>query len=764
MNVRNLFKLAALSLVVSLAACNNEELLSQSPDGKVELKDGEMAVKLKIDGLGGAVSTRAANDVVLPGEMEIGKLDVYCFVNLSKANISAVEPDNNVDAFTLERVYRYTGQGDKNDLFLTPLGNGYQATFGVLKDTYKRVFVLVANDENDQRANATAVALIDGSKEGEDRSTATELGSFKSHKIEKTDVVDGSANLSTPLIMQSIAGRMVNTAFNPVYTKDDLDTGISATLKRGVSRIDIKNLANNRFTIKSMKIVSAKNSGLFFDNGANQLPQATAADLISFEEKNTGLDTEWLLGAYYAYPIHASADGNQCPKVVITGTMGSITGNPATPGDDIIVEAKFDNQANGAFTNPDGMLPNTRYVVNLLNSGDNVIATISIANWEDGGSLDTDDVIKQLNSEATLTVGANATINLKYTPAEKKIYCFSGHGFGNLDELVATIKGETGNGKPIGIFLTYTSPYGIGAEVEDKGLDGSGTRTYELRLKTGWGSGFIGVSGEAKLSLVTYDAATDQRVINEYLLYRDRLDVTTLTGSLNDFKVFTQDGVVEGKKMYKVPAYGAENAIQYCSKNGMDPYPTNLEATVLGDCNWITQSKSSDAAGNTLFNLAIASNVGGKERSAIVRLRMYDNTQPFNFKTEDITIIQEQGEVLSPFLQSNVCKVALSALANPDYIQIAGTKIRMRKNQYETITITGDTYAIDGKPKYFLVKSSDSWIKVTQGVYDAVNNVYKIEVYIDPSAYPRTGKFTVTSANGDVEYTVTVENVDDVLP
>lgn len=756
MKLRNLFKLAALSLVVSLAACSNEELLKQSPDGKVDLKDGEIAVKLNIDGLSGAVSTRAASDVVLPGELEIGKLDVYCFVNLSRAAASAVEPDNNVDAFTLERVYKYTGQGDANDLFLTPMGNGYQATFGVLKDTYRRIFVLVSNDSgNDERANATAVTLATA-KEGEDRSAATELGSFKSYKILKTTLTGTPDNMGTPLVMQSIAGRMVNNTFSPVYSKDALEGGISATLKRGVARIDIKNLASNRFTIKSMQISGANNAGLFFDNGANQLPEATAASLISFKSKTTDLDGEWLLGAYYAYPIKASANGADCPKVIITGTMGTITGTPGTPGPDITVEAKFDNQANGALTNPDGMLPNTRYVVNLLNSGDNVIATISVANWEDGGSLDTDDVIKQLNSEATLTVGTNTNINLKYTAAEKKIYCYHSN-WGNVDELIATIKGKTGEGKPIGIFLSNISQYGIGAEVVDKGLDVDGTRTYELRLTAGWGAGLIGTSGEATLSLVTYDAATDKRVINEYSLYRDRLDVTRLTGSLNEFKVFTQDGRVEGKKMYKVPAYGAENAIQYCSKNGMDPYPTNLEATVLGDCNWITQAKSTINS-DQVFNLAIASNVGGKERSAIVRVRMYDDTQPFNFKTEDITIVQEQGETLSPSLQSSGCQVALSASSSSDNIQLVGTAIRIAKEKYEDVTITSDISS-GGKPKYFLVKSSASWIKVGEGQYNVADNTYKIEVRIESPMWPQTSKFTVTTANGDVDYTVTVENV-----
>lgn len=229
MRIKQFFQLAIVALALGVTACS-DEIASQEEDQGLVLKDGEAAVTMNIAGINGKSLARAASDnITLTGEVKIDKLDIYCFVDLDAQSSSAAVTDST--AYTLERVYHYAAQGNTNDIMLTPDGDGYKASFGIVQNANrKRAFILVANDK--ETRTVTAKTNI---TEGNDRNGATAFSAVKAWKILESDLSASAENLATPLVMQGTAqwsmysedGRLLTFA---TYPAAKLTEGISAEL------------------------------------------------------------------------------------------------------------------------------------------------------------------------------------------------------------------------------------------------------------------------------------------------------------------------------------------------------------------------------------------------------------------------------------------------------------------------------------------------------------------------------------------------------
>jgi len=743
MRTSNLLKSAVLSLLIGLAgACSNEEFQNGLPDQTVNLKDGEALVKMKIAGIGGTVATRANENITLPGEVEIKKLDLYCFKGTGTT----------LGDYTLERTYHYVAQGNANDLALTPVSDGYQASFGVQKNvTDNRVFVLIANDNGGVRtieAGTTTLTTVQG-------------------WLTQAVALSGSpANTVTPLPMTAIAGRNEyavtgELSFNTVYTQDDIKDGVAlnAELKRQVARIDVKNPAAAGFTITEMTLHGASNSVLFAKEDYSNIAQAASDSILTFAAKTVTVNAEMFPAAFYAYPVKKSNDA--APKVTIKGKIGN--------SDDITVEAKFDDTSMPAPAIA-GMMPNTRYVVNLHNSEGNITANITIAEWIPGETVDTEDVMGKLNTTATLEA---TTDKATLASGSKDLYItfyVAQDTYGtnepsaaqgcNENEVFATIKGATSDTdkKPIGIILPPDCDW-IAVEKNDTYTDQAGYDLKLLKLND------TGRPRTARLSLVTYSTTSNKQEINEYTVHQDYVDITKLDGDFRfsgdgNFAMCTfadaQAGTAEST--YKILPFALDMFLAYQQVNERRIPIWGIDIIIPEDCSWLHQN----IKGEEMKYLAIDGNIGKEERRTTIEARRW-NSGTSLIETKKITIIQEGT-------------VDKSLLADGFEIQLnnelqANNLIKMDGN---TIIVAGEDAirysSISNDDLIFFIKATaadrirpvlatfgeedNSWITTncTVGI-EAKRQFYLIEVQypyrISNDGAPRELNFTVTTyANG----------------
>lgn len=758
MKVSNLLKSAALGLFIGLAgSCSNEEFQNGLPDQTVNLKDGETLVKMKIAGIGGTVKTRANENITLPGEVQIGKLDLYCFVNLTAANGSEViagTDEGSIDTYTLERVYKYKAQGSDNDLALTPVGDGYQASFGIIKDTYKRVFVLIANDI-ESRTGITAVTLATATVSG-DRSSATALSALKEVKILESALTN--TNIPTPLPMTGTAGRNEYTPagvleFNTIYTKEDIENGtaVSAELKRQVARIDIKNPVAANFTVTSVQLKGAENSLLFTKADNSDVPDATTGgdyDIVTLDAKVINVSSEMLPAALYAYPVKKSANGT--PSVVIKGKMGG--------SGEISVEAKFDESS---MPSPAiaGMMPNTRYIVNLHNSEGNITADITIADWIPGETVDTEDVMGKLNATAKLAAAATygsldgKVLSTVYAQAQADDDL---EASGWLDaSAIATIEGKSDGGadaNPIGIILSDDCDW---LAVEDNGETGTNsTRKYTLRLIK---KNITNRPWSTTLSLVTYNATAKKQVIDEYTVFQDHTDMTQITGefptasetwadcfSFSPISADENNAKLEYVNTYKFSPFGLHTFMAYQS-NGF-----KWDLVIPENCSWLSLTGMEDG----VSYMSIDDNIGKEERRATIEVRRY---QGGAVQTKKLTIIQS-GTVDKTTLTDAVEILLNPAAVSANLLRMDGNTIllagcRALRNgtigdYFITVKGKGDAGVL--KPVLVTFEETDTpWI-VTGGFMDFADGSYLTKFsYLENQKNARETHFTVTTyANG----------------
>lgn len=641
MRVTNYLKATALGLFIGLAgACTNEEFQNGLPDQTVNLKDGEMLVKMNVSGIGGTVATRANENITLPGEVEIKTLDLYCF-----KGATGTAPD----AFTLERKYHYEKLGTKNDLALTPVGDGYQASFGVDKaQTHDRVFVLIANDKEVRTVSESLTTLLD----------------VKVWNIRASDFVDTPTNISTPLPMTAIAGRTIlgtegTLVFDNVYTPDDIKDGavLKAELKRPISRIDVKNPASTGFTVTSVTLKGAKNSKLFFAADNRDVPAPSDGyALLDFALKPITVSAEMIPAALYAYPVTAATPN--APTVTVKGKLGH--------GGEVEVTAEFgDNMA----VEKKGMMPNTRYIVNLHNSEGNITADITIAEWNAGETIDTDDAAMKLNAEAELkevadkaTLGgsSNHDLYIAYYVSDPAKGCNKGEEFATIE--------STADNKPIGIILPADCDW---ITVEDETADKA---KYSLKLAK---LNDTDRPRTATLSLVTYDATNKKQNIQEFVIHQDYVDINKLTDKFpepGDWPFFLQyisadeSDDLEYVNTYKFSLFGMTPLLQYQEPKDMGI--VGYDIIIPEGCSWLTKEQVDSNEGSLKY-INMQDNIGMQERRATLELRRWDGTSG-SIQTKKITIIQS-GTVDKKLL-SDVAQVIL----NPE--AVSANLLRMEGN------------------------------------------------------------------------------------
>lgn len=743
MRVTNYLKATVLGLFIGLAgACTNEEFQNGLPDQTVNLKDGEILVKMNVSGIGGTVATRANENITLPGEVEIKTLDLYCFKGTG----------TNPDDFTLERKYHYAKLGTENDLALTPVGDGYQVSFGVPKGgTDNRAFVLIANDVETRTAdNSLTLSVVKG------------------WKILETALSGTPNNISTPLPMTAIAGRTtIGTTgtldFDHVYTPDDIKDGaaLKAELKRPISRIDVKNPAAIGFTVTSVTLKGAANSVLFPGSDNGNVPEATSSGgfaLLDFEANTINVSAEMIPAALYAYPVKNSGDGT--PQVTIKGTLGS--------GGEIMVTATF---GDAMTAESKGMMPNTRYIVNLYNSEGNITADITIAEWNAGETIDTDDMATKLNGGATLNAATgkatldadNRILNITYYNSEGPIGC-------NVNDVFATIESTTNDAKPIGIILPDDCDW---IEVEDKTSENNGTAKYDLKLMD------LHKGAQrprtATLSIVTYDTGNSKQIIQEYVIHQDYVDITKLTEAFpkpGKWPFYLQCISADEKEesdyvnTYKFSPFGVDYFLLYQIRGSS--VTEGYDIIVPEDCSWLT--KTGFYMGGAYHELiSMSDNIGMQERRATLELRRW-KANPGAIETKKFTIIQS-GTVDKKVL-SDVAQVILNPEAvSKNLLRMEGNTIYLASETAFTtagsnvlsdgrylISVRGGAQTSSGhlKPVWVNMEAGNNpWLVVTGGHFDIANWIYMVEFQYIPGisfGYGDTSRetsFTVTTyANG----------------
>lgn len=744
MRVTNYLKATALGLFIGLAgACTNEEFQNGLPDQTVNLKDGEMLVKMNVSGIGGTVATRANENITLPGEVEIKKLDLYCFKGAAGAA---------PDAFTFERKYHYEKLGTENDLALTPVGDGYQASFGVDKaQTYNRVFVLIAND-------------------GEDRGVLTglKLADVKAWNILETALINTPTNISTPLPMTAIAGRTIlgtegTLVFDNVYTPDDIKDGavLKAELKRPISRIDVKNPASTGFTVTSVTLKGAKNSKLFFAADNSDVPAASGDyELLDFAPKPITVSAEMIPAALYAYPVTAAT--SNVPTVTVKGKLGH--------GGEVEVTAEFGNDM---AAEKKGMMPNTRYIVNLHNSEGNITADITIAEWNAGETIDTDDAAMKLNGGAELAVTDKSTLT------ERTLYIkfatnANADATMDTDNKIATITGAANDKRPIGIILPEGCDWlGVTA------LDETPAK-YNLHVIK---NNLTKRPRTATLSLVTYDATNNKQNIQEFVIHQDYLDITKLTeefpkpGGWNFITQYISADESDASgyvNTYKFSPFGINYVLQYLmgkTSELTEGLTGGYDIVIPEDCSWLTK-ESTFVDGGYWFFIGMQDNIGMQERRATLELRRW-NTEKTCIQTKKITIIQS-GTVDKKLL-SDVAQVILNPEAvSANLLRMEGNTIYLASEQAfadkgsTVLSKGGHLISVRGgndmessgsiKPVWVNMETSLNqwqWLVVSGGTFNVADFAYEVGFrYITNVSYEEYGKsreksFTVTTyANG----------------
>ena len=603
MNIKQFFRLAVVALALSATACT-DEISSGEEDQDLVLKDGETTVTMNITGLNGkTVARSASNDlsraagdnITLPGEVKIDKLDVYCFVDLD-AQVTSAAVDA-LDNYTLERVYHYSVRGNANDITLTPDGDSYRASLGIVPAAdRKRAFILVANDGETRTVTPSADITA-----GNDRNGATKFSDVKAWNVRETDLAADATNLATPLVMRGTATYMAYKLDGKLeydgYDATRLAEGISTELTRRAARIDISNPVTTGFTVTAVTLTGAKNAPLFGD-----LAVAGAGQTVAFAEQAV-TNAPVINAALYALPMNANDAAGEYPSVVIKGKLGA---------SELTLTAKFAGDPMTATTK--GMQPNTRYVVNIVNSEGNISAMISIADWVYGETVDSEDIMTVLNSGATLAVeAANASLTI-IGDDNKTLYIqypTDGHA---ENTPFATITG-TDNDKPVGIVLSDDCDW---LKVVKTSSAGNPT-TYQLQATATTKDGNRPLT--ANLSIITYDAASKKQVINEYHVYKEYTNIAMRQSSA--ISTAWNTSLHSEEPVVYLPPFGVSDALRIAG-----------DILVPEGCTWLSyDGKTGDSE--------ISDNIGKPERQVVVTVRwMYGLGAYAKLHTKEVTIVQ----------------------------------------------------------------------------------------------------------------------------
>ncbi|WP_099291643.1 hypothetical protein [Butyricimonas sp. Marseille-P3923] len=387
----------ALLLALALIACTSEKIID---DNGIDLREGEQFVSIRLDGMGNTAVPvgRAGDDApATPAENAIEELTIYSFVGINPegGTYDPAAAENGrlyTFDFTLERVYRYKAGSDNNDMLPSADGNGYSVAIPVQKDSYYRRFYIKAN-AGDAPASAVAVPIYQtGTPSFADRTNATvdrcnEMSHTHSNLLTNTDklilpTTDQADAIRPPLPASGIAfwkEELTGGYFkeHDIFSANDLAKGLTVTLSRRVARFDISNPAATGFTITGIHAANVDYKNCFLFGGS-----------ISEGDRT------------YLYK-HPLANATFIPAALYLPYGYYSSSNPLF----IFINGTFHGVDIELTATTEWINANTRYVINIINSGTNVSANITLADWTDSNSnIDSDDLYGRLNPEANISI------------------------------------------------------------------------------------------------------------------------------------------------------------------------------------------------------------------------------------------------------------------------------------------------------------------------------------------------------------------------
>lgn len=405
MKHRILNLLSVIGLLLAATACTAEvELGEEGGTGGLALRPGEKEFSIRLNGItdvSGVPVTRAAELVTVEGENEIQSITIYGMVGLNVEGKEVMRPDYPQDSpfpireYTLERVYRYVPGSSGNDILLVADGSGYKLSFGVQSDAYKRAFLVAVNTKEENYNNrydnvsAPSVAVpvyTDAATPTLSDRTSASTGQDILLLQSGARIESNTMSVTPPLAMggmayftiQSMNGEVMKSYF---FTQEFFDRGMSVDLIRSAGRFDVK------------------------------LPDYTKLLGLSDGTVTYGVKTPF--ENYIDYPLDprsysgvkfASLNTTVASNNVVSGAFylpaGTINGTVKLKVE--YLDKEVDLVVFGSTT----INPNTRYIINVTNSGaNNLSASLRVAEWNtDEGEIDSGDLYGTLNKGATMGI------------------------------------------------------------------------------------------------------------------------------------------------------------------------------------------------------------------------------------------------------------------------------------------------------------------------------------------------------------------------
>ena len=637
-----------LLLALALIACTSEKIID---DNGIDLREGEQLVSIRLDGMGNTAVPvgRAGDDApATPAENAIEELTIYSFVGINPegGTYDPAAAENGrlyTFDFTLERVYRYKAGSDNNDMLLSADGNGYSVAIPVQKDSYYRRFYIKAN-AGDAPASAVAVPIYQtGTTILADRTNATvdrcnEMSHTHSYLLTRTDklilpTTDPADAMRPPLPASGTAfwkEELTGGYFkeHDIFSANDLAQGLTVTLSRRVVRFDISNPAATGFTITGIHAanVDYNQCYLFYDGSS------------SSDRSSLTLNTLPLANATYIpaalYIPHGSYDYTYQLDIIILGTFHGV---------DTELHAKISYLTN-----------NNRYVINIINSGTNVSANITLADWTDANSnIDSDDLYGRLNTEANITIprkGYDSYISKKDNVIT---ILYDATSYENPFPGI-NISGAADNTLPVGIII----PDDVKWLVTDKASE-----------NTNWGSYAVTVTAVAEnleRESEAYDASTYDKATPPYTPPRETtlILVTNADGKNihHEYRV-VQDWIFPNvftlstqlaRGTFAVPAgctfdQSTRTITLPPFQKGYLYYTGDPVAGILKDQSWLHPQRE-----NLRVNLNADDNFqSSSPRSVTLTIRVWDDATS-GIITEDYTITQSAGNFDPALLTTGV--------------------------------------------------------------------------------------------------------------
>lgn len=761
-----------------LAACTVEvEQGGTSGGGQIALRPGEMEASIRLSGLGGGggvpVSRAATDAVVLPGENEVKELLVYCFVNILQSGESFWEDGTGmggtIDESTLERVYHYKEGAADNDLLLTPDGDGYRVTFGVLQDEYCRYFKVVANGGGAPNG-ITAVPIIDsGTGVLADRTSATR---FLSVGCPQFFPSGGRGDGVTPLSLDPIACPicMMGTGYwrqeltgggfqeKKDFTAGQLAQGIRVDLVRQAARFDIVNPASSGFELRSVT-VSDIGEWLFDADGFEEI--STRGNYPELPVENA----EFIPAVFYLPQLRywggTTGDGNGgVLKIELAGTLFG-------------VETTLTIQ-DGKST----FEPNTRYLITIQNSAGNAVASLRAAAWEDGSSGIEEDVFGRLNAGVTVAVNSDysGADRLVEIDAANQVIHFArtaGSRAAVIDYWLplVTLTGAAGDPNPIGVIMQPE------AHLFSMGTADTSTGTYVVPLRL---SMFDMVSGgmlkgnfqapEAyKLSLVTHrtDAGTGDKIqqVDEYTLKLDYGLPSQLNDATEAARLFPAVTIVPPDDTWQVDETNHKITLPVFPYSGNVPFQLEGAASASG---WLEQAEWLKLQPRSF-------SVGGMDHPGHYFLLMSDNFHSSSPRTGKLTLrswntASGRLETIVYTLEQKAGGGDVTKLTSAGYeVDCAATE---SSGELRDVSCSGHTLTIadnggvgnpaaynisirskDANPILVKIVQGAAWMKLvpySQRLGGADAGRYMMGLYIDDNATTssRTGRISISYHDG----------------